>query len=224
MVGPYLLPNRLNGPAYCVSLQEVLPVLLEDVPLAVRRDMWFQHDGAAAYFSAQTQQHLNTQFPDRWLGRGGPELWPARLPDLNPLDFFLWEHLKEIVYRDPPTDVEDLTAKFHVAVATIDADVLRRVQANIPRRAVARRRMHGEHCEHCNCTVTTALLLMYLLCSVSASVLCSSSAVYPDMCELCTLLMYTILCINSLVHECHLQFLCCYSTLCVSASVSQHHH
>jgi hypothetical protein len=60
VAGPYLKPDRLSGPAYCVFLQEVLPVLLEDVPLAVRRDMRFQHDGAPAHFSAQTQQHLNT--------------------------------------------------------------------------------------------------------------------------------------------------------------------
>ena len=31
-------------------------------------------------------------------GRGGPIAWPARSPDLNPLDFHLWEHLKSIVY------------------------------------------------------------------------------------------------------------------------------
>jgi hypothetical protein len=43
-----------------VFLLEVLPVLLEDVPLVVRRDMWFQHDEVPAHFSAQTQQHLNT--------------------------------------------------------------------------------------------------------------------------------------------------------------------
>jgi hypothetical protein len=96
VVGPYLLSDRLNGPAYCVFLQEVLPVLLEDVPLAVRRDMWFQHDWAPAHFSAQTQQHLNTLFPDRWLGRGSPVSWPARSPDLNTLDVFLWGHMKEI--------------------------------------------------------------------------------------------------------------------------------
>jgi hypothetical protein len=65
VVGSYLLPDRLNGPAYCVFLQEMLPVLLEDVPLAVQHDMWFQHDGVPAHFSAQTQQHLNTQFRDR---------------------------------------------------------------------------------------------------------------------------------------------------------------
>jgi hypothetical protein len=109
-------------------------VLLEDVPLAVRRDMWFQQDGAPAHFSAQTQQHLNTLFPDRWLGRSGPVSWSARSPDLNPLDFLLCGHLKEIVYRDPPTDMENLTAKFHAAVAIIDAEMLRRAQASFPRR------------------------------------------------------------------------------------------
>jgi hypothetical protein len=55
VVGPFLLPESLSGPAYCVFLQEVQPLLLEDVPLAVRRDMWFQHDGAPVHFSAQTQ-------------------------------------------------------------------------------------------------------------------------------------------------------------------------
>jgi hypothetical protein len=113
-----------------------------------RFDMAFQHDGAPVHFSAQTQQHLSTQFPDRWLGCGSPVSWPARSWDLNPLDFFLCGHLKEIVYRDPHTDMEDLTAKFHAAVATIDAGMLRRVQANIPWRAVACQRMHGGHFDH----------------------------------------------------------------------------
>jgi hypothetical protein len=123
-----------------VFLQEVLPVLLEDVPLAIQHDMWFEHDGAPAHISAQTQHYLSAQFPDRWLGCGSPVSWPARSPDLNPLDFFLLGHLKEIVYRDPSTDMEDLTAKFHAAVAAIDADTLRHV--------VACQRMHGGHFEH----------------------------------------------------------------------------
>jgi hypothetical protein len=86
--------------------------------------MWFQHDGAPALFSAQTQQRLNTQFPDGWLGHGSPVSWPVRSPDLNPQDFFLWGHLKEIVHRDPLTDMEDLRSKFHAGVVTIDADVM----------------------------------------------------------------------------------------------------
>jgi hypothetical protein len=55
---------------------------------------------------------------------------------------------EKIVYMDPPSDMEDLTAKFHAAVANIDADMLRREQASVQRRAVACRRLYGGHFEH----------------------------------------------------------------------------
>jgi hypothetical protein len=148
MCGPVSLEIVWLGHTYyptasmaCLLCVPVLPVLVEDVPLAVRRDMCFQHP---ANFSAQTQKHLNTQPPDMWLGCGGPVSWPTRSPDLNPLDFFLWGHLKEIIYSYPPTALEDLSAKFHSAVANID----RRAQVSIPRRAVACRQKYGGHFEH----------------------------------------------------------------------------
>ncbi|EZA53536.1 hypothetical protein X777_07004, partial [Ooceraea biroi] len=52
---------------------------------------------------------LNEPFPDRWIGRGGRISWPARSPDLTPLDFFLWGHLKNEVYRDIPNYNNDTT-------------------------------------------------------------------------------------------------------------------
>jgi hypothetical protein len=45
VVGPYLLPDRLTAQRYRDFLETVLPGLLEDVPLAVRQRLWFQHDG-----------------------------------------------------------------------------------------------------------------------------------------------------------------------------------
>jgi hypothetical protein len=45
-VGPYLLPERLTAQRYRDFLETVLPGLLEDVPLAVKHWLWFQHDGA----------------------------------------------------------------------------------------------------------------------------------------------------------------------------------
>ncbi|KAJ4433851.1 hypothetical protein ANN_16163 [Periplaneta americana] len=50
----------------------------------------------------------NRKFPDRWIGRGGPIAWPPRSPDLNPLDFYLWGHLKSLVYSSPVPDLESL--------------------------------------------------------------------------------------------------------------------
>jgi hypothetical protein len=47
-------------------------------------------------------------FSEQWLGRGGPTAWPAGCPDLNRLDFYLWEHLKPTVYATEASDFQDL--------------------------------------------------------------------------------------------------------------------
>ncbi|GBM76658.1 hypothetical protein AVEN_94249-1 [Araneus ventricosus] len=52
--------------------------------------MWFQHDGTPAHFSIDVRLYLNVTYSQQGIGRGGPVLWPARSPDLNCLDYFLW--------------------------------------------------------------------------------------------------------------------------------------
>ena len=89
IIGPYLLPNRLTGEIYLTFLRDMLPTLLDAVPLAIRQVMWLQHDGAPAHFGRNVRNHLNVAYPNRWIGRGGPVPWPARSPDLTPLDYFL---------------------------------------------------------------------------------------------------------------------------------------
>lgn len=66
------------------------------------------HDGASAHFNQLARHSLDILFPGQWIGRVGPYLWPPRSPDLNPLDLFLWGHLKTLVYETPVHDVEDL--------------------------------------------------------------------------------------------------------------------
>ena len=68
-------------------LLEVLPELLENIPLAVRRRMWFQQDRAPAHFHNGGWNYPNVQFPNRWIGRNGPVAWPPRSPDMVSLDF-----------------------------------------------------------------------------------------------------------------------------------------
>jgi hypothetical protein len=45
----------------------------------------FQHDGAPPNVSRNVREFLDNQYPQRWIGRGGPHHWPARSPDLNHL-------------------------------------------------------------------------------------------------------------------------------------------
>jgi hypothetical protein len=148
VVGPYLLPDRLTAQRYRDFLETVLLGLLEDVPLAVRQRLWFQHDGAPAHYGEDVRQWLNATYPGRWIGRGGPIAWPLRSPDLTPMDFFLWGHLKEQVYAIPPRTIEDLVARFKAAVTTVDGSMLRRVRENsVPRTAVCLE-MDGGRFEH----------------------------------------------------------------------------
>lgn len=49
LVGPCVIPERLNADNYLEFLNANLPGLLEDIPLLVRRDMWVQIDGAPSH-------------------------------------------------------------------------------------------------------------------------------------------------------------------------------
>ncbi|KAJ4438002.1 hypothetical protein ANN_13941 [Periplaneta americana] len=85
-----------------------VPHVLEDTPLINRQHIHFLHDGPPAHFSRTARRYLDRRFPDRWIGRGGPIAWPPRSPDLNRLDFYLWGHLKSLVYSSPVPDLESL--------------------------------------------------------------------------------------------------------------------
>jgi hypothetical protein len=82
-VGPFEFPPRLNGEVYANFLNE-LPDLLDNVPLH-----YWHIPGAPVHYTTQAQQVPDRRYPDSWIGRGGPINWPARSPDLTPLDYFL---------------------------------------------------------------------------------------------------------------------------------------
>jgi len=121
---------------------------LEDLPLRIRETMWFQHDGAPPHNSRHAKHYLDINFPNSWIGRGGPVAWPARSPDLNPLDYFLWGHLKNFIYRNPVETLEDLEEQLHCAIATITPEMIQRVQENLIRRTNMCIQMEGLHFEH----------------------------------------------------------------------------
>lgn len=78
IIGPYIFEQALNGERYLQFLENELPILLEDVPLALRANMFFQHDGCPAHFAVQVRRHLEDHYHDRWIGRGSLFPWPAR--------------------------------------------------------------------------------------------------------------------------------------------------
>lgn len=90
VIGPFELTGNLSSQTYLQFLRNDLPSLMEEVPEEVRESHWFQNDGCPAHYAVNVRAYLNFKYPDRWIGRLGPILWPPRSPDLNPLDFFYW--------------------------------------------------------------------------------------------------------------------------------------
>jgi hypothetical protein len=95
LVGSQVLPQRLTGNSYRHFLENDLPKLLEDLPFAIRAHMCFVHDGAPPHFSITVREFSDNMYHARWIG---PTAWPSRSPDLNPVDFHLWGHLKTLCH------------------------------------------------------------------------------------------------------------------------------
>lgn len=59
------------------------------------------------HFHQAVRDLLNEQYPNRWISRVEPVAWPPRSLDLNSMNFYLWGHLKLLVY-ELPIGVEDV--------------------------------------------------------------------------------------------------------------------
>ncbi|XP_070521818.1 uncharacterized protein [Cardiocondyla obscurior] len=147
IIGPYFLPPRLNGERYAYFLENDLPPLLENLPLNVRLRLIYQQDGAPPHFSRNAQQVLNNRFAGRWMGRGGPITWPARSPDLNVLDYFVWGHIKAQVEPVREGTVEEVRAAIIAAFDTVTPDMAQRATQQIVRRAELCLQVQGRHFE-----------------------------------------------------------------------------
>lgn len=134
LIGPYFYEGVLHSERYLQFLQEQLPVLLENVPLQLRANMCFQHDGAPPHKARIVQQYLNETYGENWIGINGPIQWAPKSPDLTPLDFFLWGTLKNKIYRTPSVNLEHLKEKIRNACDELSREMLRKASVREVRR------------------------------------------------------------------------------------------
>lgn len=99
LFGPHFLPASLTCQDYFDVLNEVIPLILEEIPVIKRSSLWFMHDGAPAHSDESAKNRLNENFPMRWIGKGGPKAWPPYSPDLNPMDFYVWKRIDEMINK-----------------------------------------------------------------------------------------------------------------------------
>ena len=84
--------------------------------------MWFQHNGCPAHYFMVAREVFDHDFNGHWIGRFGPVYQPARLPDLSSPDFFLWDYLKDKLYKQEPATRENMIERIKNACVEIKAD------------------------------------------------------------------------------------------------------
>lgn len=148
LIGPHFFAERLDGNQYLNFLQNILPGLMQNENANVR-GLFFQHDGAPPHFARVVSEFLNITFPNRWIGRGGPHLWPARSPDFNPLDFFFWGNMKNLVYSEEINTREQLLQRIINAFQEIknNPDAIRKAVSNLNIRRRRCEQANGGHFE-----------------------------------------------------------------------------
>ena len=106
VIGPFFLDGNLDGREYLNLLRDrIIPSLLN----TQINNIWYQQDGAPPHNTAAVTEYLHQTFQENWIGNRGPVRWPARSPDLTPLDFYYWPYMRQKVYNAIPiVDVEDL--------------------------------------------------------------------------------------------------------------------
>jgi hypothetical protein len=69
-------------------------------------------------------------------------------PDVTPLDFFSWGHIKSTIYKTKPLDIEDLRQRVIGACQDIKIETLIEVRPNIERRIFHCLAVNGVHFEN----------------------------------------------------------------------------
>ena len=148
MIGPYFFVEEndrhvtVNGEHYRAMLEDYLWPELDELDI---NDMWFQQDGATSHTARVTIDLLQGKFGERVISRNGPVEWSPRSCDLTPLDFFLWGHIKSLVFANKPATSEDLKDNIQREIANVPVEMCARVVENWVQRIDRCKRASGGH-------------------------------------------------------------------------------
>lgn len=139
--------GTLNTEKYLGILQ-ILRDEIRNLSAAEQENLIFQQDGAPAHNSRRATDFLNECFPT-WIGTNGPIRWPARSPDLTPLDFFFWGYVKDMLYKKRYENVGELQTELCHITSSVHHKMIRKsTGSGLIKRLAICVRQEGSHFEH----------------------------------------------------------------------------
>jgi len=127
LIGLFFIDGNLNFEmCETMLIEQIIPAIRNLFSNDFDR-VWFQQDGVPAHFGLRVQRLLDETFANRWIGRRGTIEWLSRSSDLTLLDFFLWEFLKERVYKTKSASVEELKQRITDEISLMTVDMLKNI-------------------------------------------------------------------------------------------------
>jgi len=139
VIDPYFFEDEagravtVNPARYTEMLRTFLEPELQRLGVETQ-NLWFPQDGATAHTARTALRVLKEMFSARVISLRGNAEWPARSPDLNACEFFLYRYLKSKVYEKKPRTTVDLKQNIRDEVAAISPTMLQRVMRNFQKR------------------------------------------------------------------------------------------
>ena len=136
VIGPSFFEDKagravtVNSACYAELLRTFLEPELQRLGVESQTP-WFQRDGATAHAVRTAMRLLNEMLPARVISQRGNIEWPARSPNLNACDFFLWGYLKSKVYKKKLRTMVDLKQNIRDEVAAVSPTMLQQVMQNL---------------------------------------------------------------------------------------------
>ena len=155
VIGPFFFKNNFDGLDYLQLINDqIVPVLRQLPHYRNRRNtpfrrIWWAQDGAPCYRRREVTARLTELFGNRVIALNRAVEWPARSPDLTPVDFFLWGYLKSKVFQTPPENLAELERQIReeMNVHRQDRAMIRRAVFDMVRRAQVCIERNGGHNE-----------------------------------------------------------------------------
>jgi len=142
IIGPIFFQDTVNSERYIAN---ILRPFFDQLTDYEKQNGTFQQDNATAHTAHASMAAIREVFEDRIISRNR---WPARSPDLNPCDFFLWGFLKAKVYENNPHTLDELRTNITNLIQAIPEQMLSNVYDNFIKRTECCIEENGHQFQH----------------------------------------------------------------------------
>ena len=128
--------------------KKVIDDIISNLSARELKKYYWQQDGASCHTSKASMEKLRGIFGNRIISQKAEIEWPAKSPDLNPLDFAFWGMAMKEVWEQKPETIPELVSVVENFFESLSEEIVRKSVGNIMKRAELCVKNKGGHFEN----------------------------------------------------------------------------